>query len=294
MHYLKRQVGRYTLEEYGFESLHEIVTSGQRYSSRIQRERSRITNWLGASTYENFEAHMRDGWPALVEKMREMVEALPRIEPLMSKNVKRRRKRVRGDFGNEVDIHAVRQGRLDAWTKLEHRPKWMQQHKLVHLNINASLYASVTAQEALWRAAACYRIYEGLTAAGHSVAITMGRLVTGLFLDVAYSSNHAQLLYVPIKDYGQNVSDDKLAVMMCAGFYRYYLIEMAGFLCKRKLRSRSGSAFPLYNKELIPHHLQREKDEGALVITVDHCVGPREAAKLVRDVAALAEGRVAT
>lgn len=286
MHYLKRKVGNYTLEEYGFDSLHEII-SKSRSTAGTRIMSSNAWHWLGVASHDEFEQRVHNGWPEMVEKLRGMVAALPRINPIQSKNVTRRRKRVRGDFGNEVDIHAVRQGRLDAWTKLEHRPKWTHQHKLVHLNINASLPGGVSAEDALWRAAACYRIYEGLTAAGHSVAITMGRLVTGLFMDTAYMRD-AQLLHVPVKAYGQNVPDNQLAVMMSAGFYRFYLIEMAGWLCQRELRSVDGSATPLYDKTLIPHHLQREVDDGALVITVDGCTSRYEAEKLVDQVVKMA------
>lgn len=135
---------------------------------------------------------------------------------------KRKRKKIKGDFGNEVDIHMINQGKLDtAWTKTVSEVI-DQEHSLICLLIDIGGNCNIDAKTMLWTAAAAIKVCDIFEKAGKSV-----KIITGASATRTCVNGYDMSVTCCIKDYNYHLSVERLAAMCHIGFYR-----SACFICK--------------------------------------------------------------
>lgn len=133
-------------------------------------ERKGIHDWFGIPTSptvaEDVAKCITNGWPAGVDKL---MAALDDVEqPESPKSQKRRR--VRGDFGDSIDMGRVWAGDLDrAWERCGKR----EAKSARTISIVCDVWATwkVTGEALFWRGAATLKLADLLTASGYSVEI---------------------------------------------------------------------------------------------------------------------------
>lgn len=124
------------------------------------------TNWWGARTLEQARALMANGWSEGAARIAELECEAPRVEST-------RRRRVRSDQGDELEVQALLRGDLSrAWmrTRRQSRPGL----RVIRLLVNVGGPSHTTASELFWRGAAALRAVEALEGAGYSVELWAG------------------------------------------------------------------------------------------------------------------------
>lgn len=138
----------------------EQTATGQRYRDHSD---SHNADWLGG-TVDQLNERLTRGWPEGVAKLEQI--ATREINP-----VSIRRRRVRGDQGDELDMQAVYRGDLArAWTRTRRQSR-AGGFRTVTLVCNLSDSAGVEAKELYWRGAAVLKLADALTQAGYGVGI---------------------------------------------------------------------------------------------------------------------------
>ena len=206
--------------------------------------------------------------PLFYENLKPKLDKLtpPLYEQSLFRQHKRKRRRIKADHGNSVDIHAVMQGRLDrAWDGQKFEERVLHANKNVHLVINCSLNSSVEAKDAEWRSAATIAIYNELTRQGKSVAVYMVRTSSNMFKEF----NGICTLMAPIKRLGERMSMEHMAAWTSATFTRSAMMY--------KYSNSIPGVSPTYgygfaqNWEVYPHSLAKLADAGQAVVYVPHC-----------------------
>jgi hypothetical protein len=234
-------------------------------------------SWLGVDDYTTLPDKILRGWPEVLSALREMLDEIKLPDGVASVNEHRRRKRVRSDIGNEVDIHYVNQGRSDrAWTRTKHVEVTGPQTRRIHMFVNLSASGMVSAHNQLWRAAAACRLYEALINNGKSVAVTVGfasnRMMEGF--------GGTTFVSVPVKSYGGDVTQDRLAAMFTAGFWRHHLC-WTGANVVPDWKPWHHYGWPIDSYSVLPKELMEDRERGAQVIVVGQCFDQYAAQKVV-------------
>lgn len=121
-------------------------------------------DWYGAPSVAVLKDRLAKGWPEGVEKLQKL--ATREINP-----VSIRRRRTRGDQGDEVDMQAVWRGDLSrAWTRTR-RTARAGTNRNITLMCLLSDSCGVTADTLFWRGASVLKLADALTTSGYSVAI---------------------------------------------------------------------------------------------------------------------------
>jgi hypothetical protein len=120
--------------------------------------------WFGAPSPKVLKERLQRGWPEGANRLQQI--ATRDINPMSI-----RRRRVRGDQGDEIDMQAVWRGDLSrAWT----RTRRMSRSGAVRtLTIVCQLgdSAGVGSDKLFWRGAAALKLADALTSAGYNVGI---------------------------------------------------------------------------------------------------------------------------
>lgn len=120
--------------------------------------------WYGVESYDKVVRCVKYGWPEGAERMSVLSDGISG----MATNFKR--KRVRGEFGDELDIHQVMSGRIDkAWSRRERKKRVSQ--KNINFIVDIAAPWDVTADALFWRGAAMLKLADILERAGYSVGI---------------------------------------------------------------------------------------------------------------------------
>lgn len=171
------------------------------------------TDWLGINGgYAALICAINGGWSDGLRKVEENLRDV--TAPPMAGL---RRRVVRGDFGDEVDIHRINSGDTErAWTSRRRR---MSAHghaqKTLLIKLNAS--HSVTAEQMFWRGAAAIKLCDAITDAGYGVEI--------IALNCADKLNGRSGLLdsFAIKSFDMPLDRLELATITClAGFFRIF------------------------------------------------------------------------
>ncbi len=128
--------------------------------------------WYGAEcdTGKDVVKKLHDGWPEGQKKLEALTAQLIEVQ-VHPKD--RRRRRVRRDFGDSVDIHAIYRGNLDtAWEIAKRQEGCGPQH--VDIFANMLCAGGDQADVLFWRGAAAIVLAEKLEAAGYMVRIVVG------------------------------------------------------------------------------------------------------------------------
>src|SRR5690606_24628605 len=102
--------------------------------------------WYDVDTKEEFNQILKYGHSRYVEMM--LKDTIKMEAP-----VSIRRRKVNGDFGDDIDIHKVMSGQLStAWRKRGAQPR--VGIKNIRIMVNISMNNQVTSKQAVWRGVA--------------------------------------------------------------------------------------------------------------------------------------------
>ena len=184
-----------------------------------------MSRWLGADTKALFDERLAHGWGDGADRMREM--STKHIQPT---NVRRRR--VRSDQGDELDIHAVNRGDLyRAWTRTRRQTRTAIRSVSIVCNLSCSYKQK--ADDLFWRGAAALKLAEELTQAGYNVALfgaTGTRSADGKQLGIG------QFIEIKAEDMPLDVSA-LAAIVAMPGFKRTRLHAGTTEECDRRNRN---------------------------------------------------------
>lgn len=122
-----------------------------------------LSRWLGADSLRQLNDRLRRGWGDGADRLTEI--AAKEIQPT---NIRRRR--TRGDQGDELDIQAVYRGDLSrAWTRTQREARTAT--RSIAIVCNLSCHYKQKAADLFWRGAAALKLTEALTQAGYNVAL---------------------------------------------------------------------------------------------------------------------------
>lgn len=186
-----------------------------------------------------------------------------------------KRKRVRKEFGDELDIQKIYQGKFDTAWQTTQRIEFDQEHHLVTILIDISHNAGTNALDSLWTAASCLKFVEALEKAGKQIQIIVGGATTK-----TNQANENLTATYTVKKYNQHLSVERLCSMTHLGFFRtacfiaYYTRNVT---CHYSL----GMATPF--KNFLPVHIDKEVKEGKTkLVLLDRALNYNEAIKSVQ------------
>lgn len=253
------------------ELFEEEVPSGTMHSWLKKRNLDREYGWFNGQYH-----HANEVLPAMKEVAKPLWEPAMNKQKMISAPInkvaaarvtKRRRKRIRGDYGNELDIHEVNQGRVDrAWTRTKFVDREVHESKHVTILVNASMSAMVKASSAEWRTAALLQIHDELVRMGKSVEVAVYWSTKGSFRD---SGTNINFFYIPVKKAGQSLSRKHLAMYTSATYARLIALNKAFNMTGRPVVN--GYGFPFSSYESIPYPAQQMKEKGHHVVIVSQC-----------------------
>lgn len=234
--------------------------------------------WAGASM-RDLKEWSQHGSEWLRSEMLSRLEEIQLPDDVVRPELTRRRRRVRGDFGNELDIHAVNQGHADtAWDKTVIKEVDNHGNKLVHIVVDLSTSAGVRFSDGHWRGAAVLRIYEALLRMGKSVAVSCYYSSAGLF---SYGNSYARdgMVSCRLKDYGETLREDRLAAFSSIGFLRTGMFR-ATWACPGE--SPCGSlGYPISDYRLLTKAAEQDQVGGGAVVVVGQAFTKELAEKTV-------------
>ena len=241
-----------------------------------------MSTWLGADvgSPRNYFELLKSGAPKLRDRMLGMLGQLELPPGMMRPELAVRRRRVKGDFGNEVDIHAVNQGRSDrAWDRTVREEVDTVGNKLAHMCIDVCSPSSASADSTLWRGAAVMRLYEALTRMGKSVAITLYAASEKLYPldDVKHG-----ITSVPIKRYGDTLREEQLATLCTAAFLRCVVVPCESIVRDGRLVALQ-LGFPISDYQLLCAAAEEDERRGGTVVHVGQAYSREHAHKLLND-----------
>lgn len=191
--------------------LNELV--GRTYEPYYAKE------WFGLGSMSMKEClkNAVEGNPILyreLEKMMSMINTKIDVYDNYNTTTVIKRKKVRREFGNELDIHKVYQGKLDtAWTTTQ-RVEVDQEHHLVTILIDIGGNCNIDAMNALWTAAACLKFIEVLEKAGKQIQVIVGGAANKV------TSRYNMTASIVVKKYQEHLNVERLAAMCHIGYYR--------------------------------------------------------------------------
>lgn len=197
--------------------MHHLLTQDD-YTSK---SRSVITSqrWYGVSDWRQVAKIKREGWPEGVSKMLEKMGSI--TPPAPPRSIKRRK--IRGDNGDEYDWQAGAQGAHDtAWTRPSRRATHAPKVVTLFTDLSEGTSWKTDSENFFWRGAACLAIADSLTSAGYSVQILAGNKA-----EMQNSSETMRATYLTVKEASAPLDLSSLAAVLClAGYYRTTFIGL--------------------------------------------------------------------
>lgn len=280
--------GKYRVITVWYDRCHDILEDKIPEHNRMQDPVKQIGasySWLGTDSGKKVLDRVANGWPEGRAKAEELASKLdiPELKEPMAKLIERKRKRRRGDFGNEVDIHRVNQGHCDtAWEKIVKINK-TNQSKAVTLYINAGGLSDVRFEQSMWRAAATLAIYKLLNRAGRSVRVVVGSIAQGVYPSLGYGTAAYTATAAVVKDFQEPLDIDKLAAMANVGYHRVF--NFRARMCHSKLRVSPDMGGTVGGTEILPYPLLEDRDtRGIPVVNLTTCLSQSQAQFAVESV----------
>jgi len=197
-----------------YESVAETIgLIGTASSENANHSLSEGKGWLGVATVDDVKRLLSDGWDAGVKRVS---KNLGDIE-IEARPVSIKRRKVRGDFGDDIDMQAVYRGDLDkAWTSTRRRSGAGPQ--CVSLIVDICANSGTKADALFWRGAAALFLSDKLTEAGYSVAIYAAASSVGAYCGHGKKST---TMVVPVKNFSTPLDMNNIASVIClAGYFR--------------------------------------------------------------------------
>ena len=207
------------INETGFSS-HTAKHLGSKFVTKEFHQGKRLgeKGWLGLSFDDASEVFETGKWAEGAERLKRLTSQVKAQEAMSV-----RRRRTRGDFGNEVDMQRVYSGQLDrAWSRTK-RDSIKTGRKNITLICSVGNTYKVPAEEFLWRGAAACALTDALEKAGYRVQIVAYSAV--LDLDRA-SKNESSCCTIRLKPYETRSDMNALAACLClAAFLRVRVFQ---------------------------------------------------------------------
>jgi len=170
------------------------------------------TAWYGVGSVDTFHRTLEQGHSEGVKAIDDM---LLKVKAKLPKAVGLGRKLVRGDQGDELDIHAVNRGDISrAWTS---RKRMVKRGKsAVRIVCDIAGNCDVDASTLQWRGVAAMCVAEIMSKAGYKTEIAAGMAASGVARGLP-----EVLTTVTVKAMGTQPDKGLLAAVLClAGFFR--------------------------------------------------------------------------
>lgn len=187
-------------------------------------------SWYGAGcdTGNDVQRKVRDGWPEGRERMNELRE---KLGTLQARPQDRRRRMVKADMGDVLDIHQVYAGRLDiAWSVPRRRQASGPQR--IELCANMLCSGGEHADVLFWRGAAAAILVDLLQNAGYMV-----RLVVIFGGRVCNYKSEKVSCRITVKDYGSPFDITSTSATIMPGFFRALGHAWIAAHCKGEMSS---------------------------------------------------------
>lgn len=222
------------------------------------------SEWFGVDTRAETIRVVERGWEDGVARL---FAGIGNIDAKRGKVPRRRR--VRSDFGDELDIQRVYRGQVDtAWART--RRVQVEATRVVRIIMQVGALSFVASEEMFWRGAACAVIADALENAGNRVEIVGYSSASG----VVKSNNASMTITFPIKAAEQPLDLAALASTAClAGFHRHYIFKAR---CSHHSRIAGGMGS---TKVGVPASLA---EEGAIHVSLDSVNSVQSAINFVR------------
>lgn len=172
-------------------------------------------HWYGVESLAKVKAILTEGYPEGAALVDTLYDA---IAPSLPRAIDFRRRIVRSDQGDELDIHAVNRGALDkAWTVAKRKAQMGT--GLVRIAVDICGNAHVGAEQLKWRGVAALALSRAMSKAGYSVEIVAGQSGRGAFQrDMTLRGT----ITVTVKPRYSAIDTATLAASVCLpGFFRY-------------------------------------------------------------------------
>lgn len=241
---------------------------------QVTRPRSYSNDaWYGHKDgYPGFTQAIARGWPELRAILAAMLAGIERDLPLVPSYAEtRRRKRRRGDAGDELDMGRVWNGELDkAWTRPVKDNRLATDQRRVTVVINTAMGHTISNEKAMWKAALAMLVCDSLIRTGRSVEIWSVASCTDMWTQGRFPLT---TLAWCVKKTSEPVLMDRLATMVSVGFFRTY-----GFLAMHTQPDLEVIGYRGYPCNIaLPHTLKEREDRGEVVVRIDRCYTKQEA-----------------
>ena len=167
-------------------------------------------HWLGAPTVSEFFNRLDKGWSEGADRLMKLA-----VREFSTLSVRRRR--TRGDQGDEVDMQAIWRGDLSrAWTRTRRQSRPAMRQVNIVCNLGAS--AGTSSDTLFWRGASALRLAAALSEAGYNVGIYGGEAGDSTGTNV---NNLTVGQFIEIKSPDMPLDVSALAALTCmSGFFR--------------------------------------------------------------------------
>lgn len=174
--------------------------------------------WFGVDTYADVQMLFNHGWP---DGVAHMIEAMQGIAaPQAATSIKRRK--TRGDSGDEFDWQAAAQGMNDiAWTRPVQRAIATPRTVTLFCDLTHGSTHLTGAEQFFWRGAAILYLADSLSRAGYNV-----RIIAAMRQQIKTARAPSRQFNVQIKQADMPVDLSALAASLClAAFTRTLLFS---------------------------------------------------------------------
>jgi len=238
-----------------------------------------IERWYGcAGGWKECIEKTLNGWPELRQKLEAMLRDIELDIPQFTSHIAtRRRKRMRGDHGDVLDMQRVWSGELDrAWELPAHVERMAYNTKRVTLVFDVTANGSVDAESALWRAALCMLLTDKLAQVGRVFEVWIIDSTAGAFNSDWSSYSDPTVprnLWAAwcVKRSGDPLVMDRLCSMLNIGFMR-----TAGFAAIAAGPWEPNPGIGAALNHSLPGSLRARRADGEVVVRVGECYSKKE------------------
>lgn len=240
---------------------------GGSFLSLFSSHRPDSMSWLGVpGGWREIIQKTSYGWPDLRKQLEAMMQGIeleiPRLE---THTAIRRRKRVRSDHGDVLDMHRVYNGELDkAWELPTRIERMAVNTKRVTLAFDVTANGGVRHDEAMWRAALCTLLTDRLAQLGRVFEVWVIDSTCNPFQDYGAPPNLWSSWCV--KASGDPIVMDRLCAMVSVGYMR-----ICGFVAEGCGPWTVSSGFGGALNSGLPASLRERQDGGEAVIRIGEC-----------------------
>lgn len=206
-----------------FDSIHDLIEAEITDPTNKQRAQQSIfgrighgmemDNWWGwEDGYEGLLKRLETGWIEGLNLAKQYIEAfdIPQMRGV-------RRKRIRKQFGDSIDMQSVYAGNIDrAWETTERINADVKGRQHSTILVELSTHCNIDWKKAFWRGAVATLLSDAMQRTGKGVEIIVKAYVTGL-----YQTSRKHYCYsVVVKGFGQPLDVETLIAATSVGFHR--------------------------------------------------------------------------